>query len=91
MKVLKDMFKEPDKNKYSFSRIVGFILTVFYMGIGGYLSIVNQQFQDLPPYLALLIAALYGINKFGSVVEYKFAKTEHKEEIRYKNKIDADL
>ena len=56
------IFKEPD-GKWSFTRISGFLLLLYYILSAAYITIKTLKIPDLPLNQMILIAALYGINK----------------------------
>jgi hypothetical protein len=56
-------FLKEKSGKYSFTRISATLLILFYIVVGGYLSIKNGRLEDFPSSLGLLVGGLYGINK----------------------------
>ena len=58
-----DFLKEIEKDKWSFSRISGFFLILFYIIGGGYIVLTTKQFPDIPQWLGITILSLYGINR----------------------------
>ena len=64
------MFKGPS-GKVSFSRVMGFILTVSYLIGFFYILFTERKMADIPPMLAGLIMAVYGINKVGNALGNK--------------------
>ncbi len=57
-----EVLKEKD-GKLSFGRVMGTVLIVFYLIWATYLTWEMKKLVDIPPNLALLIGALYGVNK----------------------------
>ena len=49
--------------KLSFGRVVGTVLIVFYLVWATYLTWETKKLVDIPSNLAMLIGALYGVNK----------------------------
>jgi len=68
-------FKEADTDKTSFSRLSGSFLLLAYIFWGTYLVITTKQIPDFPPWLAITVGSLYGINKFAPPVRNFIQKT----------------
>jgi hypothetical protein len=80
MKLLKDIFRENNTNKYSFSRVVGTLILIWSMCVSTYLSIQKNEFVDIPASIAMIIIGLYGINKLGEVGYAINSKTADKQD-----------
>lgn len=65
-KFLKDIFSD-DTGKYSFTRVMSFIMLIWTIAIDTYISIKKGEFVDIPIQIAIIIASLYGINKGVSI------------------------
>lgn len=55
--------------KLSFGRVTGTILSIYYIVLGITAFIETKQIIDIPPNLAMLIAALYGANKLSQAIK----------------------
>jgi len=50
-------------NEYSFARVVGFMLVVYWMVFSGKISLATNTFPDMPFGIISLVLLAYGINK----------------------------
>lgn len=57
-----------ENDKYSYARMVGFTVVVFYMIFAGRISWVTKTLPDIPPSLMLLAVMGYGIGKAGEIL-----------------------
>lgn len=59
-------FLAENTGKLSFMRLSAFLLILFYIFVGIFISIKTNQIPDIPIQMAGLIVLLYGINKFSN-------------------------
>ena len=59
-----NFLKETD-GKLSFTRLTGFILVLFYIGIASYSFFSKGEMVDLPTNLMIFVGGMYGFNKIG--------------------------
>ena len=69
------LLKEIDSDKTSFSRFSGFIIVLAYIIWASYIVYTAKQIPDLPPWLAVTVMGLYGINRFAQSIKQLIQET----------------
>lgn len=70
---------------YSFSRVMGFMLVIYWMIFAGRVTLATNVMQDLPFGIITIVLLAYGIGKTGEVIvsnnasKTTISNAEHKE------------
>ncbi|NPA39172.1 MAG: hypothetical protein GXO57_01825 [Thermodesulfobacteria bacterium] len=73
-----NFLKEIEHDKWSFSRISGSVLLVFYMVCGWHIVEATNKIPDIPQWLGITILSLYGINRIACPTKRFIAKNLNK-------------
>ena len=66
MDFIKKMFSDK-KAKYSFSRVITFLIVFCYLLFAGFVVFKTAKMPDIPIGVVWLVGALYGVNKISSI------------------------
>jgi hypothetical protein len=57
-----------ENGEYSFARVVGFMLVIFWMVFAGKIALATNVISDMPFGIITLVLLAYGINKTAEVM-----------------------